>query len=513
MNEFFRILFRSAWEEARSIPKRPWEWLTALALPALWCGLLMAVFAQGLVLRLPVGVVDEDHSAMSREVISTLSALPSMELRPFADGREADRALRATHTYATLTIPAGFEKDRLSGRGAPVVVDFNKSYYAVGTVLEVDLKSALAAMKAASAAQRLTMTGGTIEENARRLRITLPDVYFLGNAAFNFGAYIPSAIVPGLVALAAALTFCGVIVRSWRQGRHLAWRFAHENRVAAGFLGELLPWTILFTLGGALWVAVFSGWLGWGVAGAWWKWLLATHLLVLCSAGLALFFSAFGMSWVIAVSSVICLLAPTFPFTGFSYPIESMTPGAKLLAEFLPLTHYLKAQANEWILAADGFAGWKEIAWLAGFAALTGLAGLGLLTFRSRLWAKAEEKKTDAPDESGPSGFWGFASFLVKKTVFSRDTFLILAGATAFYLVFYAWPYMNQQIQFVPVAVVDEDATAASRRLGSAMEASPVFDVRLRTPDAGEAIAALRAQEVDVVVTIPKDLEKHQARG
>ena len=152
MNEFFRILFRSAWEEARSIPKRPWEWLTALALPALWCGLLMAVFAQGLVLRLPVGVVDEDHSAMSREVISTLSALPSMELRPFADGREADRALRATHTYATLTIPAGFEKDRLSGRGAPVVVDFNKSYYAVGTVLEVDLKSALAAMKAASAA-------------------------------------------------------------------------------------------------------------------------------------------------------------------------------------------------------------------------------------------------------------------------------------------------------------------------------------------------------------------------
>ena len=513
MNEFFRILFRSAWEEARSIPKRPWEWLTALALPALWCGLLMAVFAQGLVLRLPVGVVDEDHSAMSREVISTLSALPSMELRPFADGREADRALRATHTYATLTIPAGFEKDRLSGRGAPVVVDFNKSYYAVGTVLEVDLKSALAAMKAASAAQRLTMTGGTIEENARRLRVTLPDVYFLGNAAFNFGAYIPTAIVPGLVALAAALTFCGVIIRSWREGRHRAWRAAHENRVAAGFLGELLPWTILFTLGGALWMAVFSGWLGWGVEGAWAKWLLATHLLVLCSAGLALFFSAFGLSWVIAVSSVICLLAPTFPFTGFSYPIESMTPGAKLLAEFLPLTHYLKAQANEWILAADGFAGWKEIAWLAGFAALTGLAGLGLLTFRSRLWAKAEEKKTDAPDESGPSGFWGFASFLVKKTVFSRDTFLILAGATAFYLVFYAWPYMNQQIQFVPVAIVDEDATAASRRLRSAMEASPVFDVRLRTPDAAEAIAALRAQDVDVVVTIPKDLEEHQARG
>ena len=86
MNDFFRILLRSALEEARSIPKRPWEWLTALALPALWCGLLMAVFAQGLALRLPVGVVDEDHSAASREVITTLSALPSMELRPFADG-------------------------------------------------------------------------------------------------------------------------------------------------------------------------------------------------------------------------------------------------------------------------------------------------------------------------------------------------------------------------------------------------------------------------------------------
>lgn len=513
MNDFFRILFRAAWDELRSIPKRPWEWLTALALPALWCALLMGVFAQGLVFRLPVGVVDEDHSALSREVVERFSALPSMELRPFATRLEADGALRAAHTYATITIPAGFEKDRKSGRGAPVVVDFNKSYYAVGTVLEVDVKSALAALKMEEAAAKLTMRGGTFEENAAHLRATLPDVYFLGNAGFNFGAYIPTAIVPGLIALAAALTFCGVIVRSWRQGRHRLWRARMENHVVAGFVGELLPWIALFTLAGALWISAFAGWLGWGVAGSLGRWLLATHLLILTSAGLALLFSAFGLSWVIALSSVICLLAPTFPFTGFSYPIESMTPGARLLAECLPLTHYLKAQANEWVLAGSGMAAWGQIGWLTAFAFLTATAGLGILTFRSRRWAQAEENTPHPVAEPGPRSFLGFTAFLAKKAVLSRDTFLILVGATAFYLIFYAWPYMNQQIQFVPVAIVDEDATAASRRLTLAMEASPVFDVKLRAPDAGEALEALRAQKVDVVVTIPNNLQERQARG
>lgn len=518
MNDFFRILFRAAREEIRTAPSRPWEWLSALLLPTIWCGLLTAVFVQGLLEELPIGLVDNDHSAASREVVEQFASVPSLALRPYATSLEAERALRAGKTYATITIPENFERDRLKGLGSPVIADINKSYYAVGTFLEVDVKQALSQRKVEAAAQKLTMRGGTFEENARHLRATLPDTYFLGNAGFNFGAYIPLAIVPGLIALAAALTFTGVVVRSWRQKKHRAWRARMENRVVAGWMGELLPWVVLYTISGALWIGVFAGWLGWGVAGSLARWLLATHLLVLCSAGLALLFSAFSLTWVLAVSSVTCLLAPSFPFAGFSYPMESMTAGARFFAECLPLTHYLKAQAVDWILNGTGWAAWRDIAWLGAFAALTGTAGLCILSRRSVSWARKEAEeargtKLAADTEKGPAGFLRYWAFLCKKALLSRDTFAVFVGATAFYLVFYAWPYMNQQIQFVPTAIVDEDASSASRRLRTALEASPVLDVKLRTPNAADALDALRAQDVDVVVTIPKDLEKRAARG
>ena len=54
-------------------------------------------------------------------------------------------------------------------------------------------------------------------------------------------------------------------------------------------------------------------------------------------------------------------------------------------------------------------------------------------------------------------GFWYTFLHTIKASFLSRDTILIFAGAIAFYLIFYAWPYGNQQIQHVPSAVLDLD--------------------------------------------------------
>ena len=109
-------------------------------------------------------------------------------------------------------------------------------------------------------------------------------------------------------------------------------------------------------------------------------------------------------------------------------------------------------------------------------------------------------------------GFWYTFLHTIKASFLSRDTILIFAGAIAFYLIFYAWPYGNQQIQHVPSAVLDLDRSAA-RRLVTAMDASPAISVVRITQDEGEAMEAFRREEFSVLITIPKDFEKSLTRG
>ena len=101
---------------------------------------------------------------------------------------------------------------------------------------------------------------------------------------------------------------------------------------------------------GLCWVFGLTGVLGWTAAGSVGIWIGATVMLIAAMASIAVLFTAASLSWPIAVSALICFAAPSFPFTGFSYPLESMTPGAAFFGQLLPLTHYLAVQGECWIL-------------------------------------------------------------------------------------------------------------------------------------------------------------------
>lgn len=140
---WFNRVARVAAAEVRQVLAHRVEWLTAVVVPLIWLAVLTLAFGPGLMTQLPVGLVDADKSAASREVVEALSAIPSVQFKSFESTLEADRALRGAKIYAALTIPPDFERERRRGVGAPVVLEINKTYYAIGTILELDVKQRL----------------------------------------------------------------------------------------------------------------------------------------------------------------------------------------------------------------------------------------------------------------------------------------------------------------------------------------------------------------------------------
>ena len=391
MKQWFEGLWRAARIECSYTRSHPQQWVICALLPVLWLLVVANTFGTGLMTKLPVGLVNEDAGPLSRELVMVLDAVPSLGLRSFETASQAEAALARAETYATIVIPRNFTKESLNGRGGTIEFLINKSYYAVGTILEVDVKTALAdVMKRAGALQMAAARGGSLKEEAASLRIVSPEVYFLGNTGFNFSAYLLPTLIPGLIALAAGLTFSGVLVREWRDGGAARLLSAANGSACAAILGKLLPWFLFYALLGLCWVWGLTGVLGWTAAGSVAVWLGAAVMLIASMAAIAVLFTASALSWPIAVSALICFAAPSFPFTGFSYPLESMTPGAAFFGELLPLTHYLAVQGECWILNSPLDHVFSRLVPLALLIAVPMAAGLPILSMRLRGWSAKE---------------------------------------------------------------------------------------------------------------------------
>ena len=102
---------------------------------------------------------------------------------------------------------------------------------------------------------------------------------------------------------------------------------------------------------------------------------------------------------------------------------------------------------------------------------------------------------------------------MIRAAIMNRNSFMILAIASAFYLAFYAWPYANQLIIEIPTAVVDLDHTDKSREWIETIDATPAAKVVSTTASLDLAKAQFKRGEVDVIVVLPQDLHRDMLRG
>ena len=268
-------------------------------------------------------------------------------------------------------------------------------------------------------------------------------------------------------------------------------------------LGRIFPWWCLYAAYALGYVSWFAGWCGWAPAGSLFVWCAGAVLLMSAMFASALMFAILSPSWILAMSAAICWIAPTFPFTGFSYPIDSMDASAQAFSSIFPLTWFLRLQSSQWVLASGLEHTLYLLAMLSAFTVIPLAVGLTLLPWRTALLAKDEMRPLKLDAQEPRSAFETGLRVLVKGA-FSRDTFAIFLLATAFYLVFYAWPYANQSITSIETAVVDLDRSATSRALLQKMHSAATLNIVASDADPAQAKDLYQREVVSAVITIPE---------
>ena len=82
-----------------------------LVLPLFTLFFMATIFGNGQMENIPIGIVDQDNTATSRDITRRMSAVPTFRVvRHFVDEAEARKAVQQKEIYGYLSIPPRFEQ-------------------------------------------------------------------------------------------------------------------------------------------------------------------------------------------------------------------------------------------------------------------------------------------------------------------------------------------------------------------------------------------------------------------
>jgi ABC-2 type transport system permease protein len=364
----------------------PWDLAVISWLPALLMALAWAIFAQGVNVKLPLALVDEDHSPGSRRLAVALEATRSTNIaaRPITL-EEAWPLVRARQVYAVVHVPTDWERRSQRGDPLPVVLYTNEQYHAASTSLSNDVIGAIGSVAGGSARTMLAGLGGGFAGAERRAGAVRVELRTLYGPQLSFERALAGAFLPAILHMFVLGGAAYAIGREFRDRTAADWLASAGDGIVAAIVGKLLPLLVCFTamaLGVVVWLAGYRGWTANGSVLGWSLGLLT--LMIACCAIPAMIVGLTG-TLRIALAVVAIVNVTAISFTGFTYPLFSMTTTAKVWSAMLPFHYFYEIQQQQWNIGAPLVVSAVPFAVLWGVFIAAPLAiGIPLLAKRCR---------------------------------------------------------------------------------------------------------------------------------
>lgn len=350
--------------------KRPIFYVAPLAIMAFCSVFYLTFLRDGLPHDLPIGIVDEDNSSISRNFTRQLDATQLGEVVMFDTYEEARNEMQRGKLTSVCLIPRGFNADLQASRQPKITVYINGLYFVGGALSYQDLLTMIYLTSGAVQKQMLEAKGLSPQQMQGLLRPVNIDLHKIGNPLTSYNACLSTKMLPGTLAMVI------VLILIYSLGTELKYSTSRElletagGSIGAAVGGKMILYTIFFSLLGWLIELLLYGIMQFPLEGSLWAMLLDMFLLVIASEAAALFFieliptCRFAMSFG-AIFSVLAL-----SFTGFTLPVEVMPRVVQGFAYMFPLRHYYLFEVQTSIFGS-GFDGWwPEMMWLLSFLIL-----------------------------------------------------------------------------------------------------------------------------------------------
>lgn len=461
----------------------------AILLPLFSLLFLTTIFGNGQLENLPVGVVDKDNSAESREVIRMVQASPSFNLAQahhYLDENKAREALQNMDIYGYFVIPSNYERDLYNKKEPVLNFYFHYGMLAVGGEVNRAFTTVLSTYKAHFIAERVIGSG--LDESMAKA-VVMPatlKVAAIGNPNLNYTTFIsyPFFFVFFQIIILTLIVY--TVGKSIQNG--IEDNLHKVLKKVYLLMGIFLAETLFANF-------VFFVFLDIPCASSPTLVTISSVLFVLATISLAMII-AIGiprMSIAISTASLVGALGATL--SGVTFPLDQMYPLFQWFSYLFPVRYFTEIQHNLMYNYIGLEHSWIYFATLLTFV----LAALLMLPRLEKILKKA------TTEERG--------SNYTKSVPIIYTLALLMIGGTYGYGILYNMLYAPNIITEIPVAVVDKSNTQMSRKYISYIDATQAVNVSCSAVGFHEAKELMKSHKVRGIIYIPQDFEEKVTNG
>lgn len=315
--------------------------LCMVVLPLLVTVYFTSLMAEGQPTDMPVGIVDNDNTQITRSMVRNLDAFQAAEVvKKYATAAEARKAMQQNDIYAFLWIPEGTTSALLSMRQPKISFYYSSASITAGSLLYRDLKTISTLGSASAAAEALAAKGLTKSQVSGFLQPIVIDTHNINNPAVNYNIYLSTMIIPGCIMLFIFLVTVYSIGTELKDGTSKEWIKASGNNIIVAITGKLLPQTAVFLTIFYAYLFYIFGVLHFPCLGGYGTVLMLGLLAVTTSQGFGIFM--FGIIPSLRMALSVCSLwgVLSFSLAGTAFPLSAMDSQIQAIAQLIPLRHY-----------------------------------------------------------------------------------------------------------------------------------------------------------------------------
>ena len=340
-NNKYIVLWNVMKREFRRLVSRP-LYLFCMVIAPLFCYIFFTTLMDsGLPTDMPVGVVDQDMTATSRQLVRNLDAFEQTAVvAHYPNIADARIAMQKGEIYGFYYIPEGTSAKAQAQRQPKVSFYTNNTLLIAGSLLFKDMKMMSELASGAAARSVLYAKGATEDQAMGYLQPIVIDTHPIQNPWLNYSVYLCNTLVPGVLMLLIFMVTVFSIGVEIKDRTAREWLRLSNNSIYIALAGKLLPQTVVFFIMGIFYNVYLYGYLHFPCNSGILPMLLATLCLVLASQCCGILMIGTLPTLRLGLSFASLWGVISFSISGFSFPVMAMNPVLQALSNLFPLRHY-----------------------------------------------------------------------------------------------------------------------------------------------------------------------------
>ena len=378
--QFFAAFWYSARREWDFLVQNRWDFSVMFWMPIVLIFLVWWIFSKGMAVGIPIAVIDNDHSAQSATIIRYIDATPEVAVvKSLHSAAAAQQAIETTDVMAVVEIPENFSTNLLSGKTSRLLLNVNAQYGTHSGMIQKAVQTAVTTFSAGAEMQRRVAIGEDVTLTKTSYAPIQSQSVALFNTANNYQQFLAVTVVPALLHILSMVIGTSTVGRElvdktlgeWYQSlkypkfasnhasNHAFIRpsnhshpvtLGHEkpklSLIIAGLNGKLIWAMFAYTLWAAVALTLVMQIFPIRLASVAITYLIFL-MFMMVSFWLGVIVTVGTFSYRQGLSFTGFISAPSFAFSGVTFPFLAMSPAAQRWANALPLTHYLNLQTTQ----------------------------------------------------------------------------------------------------------------------------------------------------------------------